>query len=352
MITDLLKATVPSWLKGSTNTIILSSRVRLARNFEDLQFPNKCIDHDLEEVEQRMRFLTKAFSDIEKEVFSYAQLSQLSDSERATLVEKHYMSPALAEKKPHSGLLFNESGNISIMVNEEDHLRIQVMDVGLSVQKCYERAVRLDDVIEAKYPYAFRDHLGYLTACPTNVGTGLRASVMLHLPALMMTGYMNRMVQSIQKYGFTVRGLYGEGSETTGNVFQISNQITMGVTEKDCIEELERVVQEVVRAEERKRKELLAKNGEALEDRAKRAYGILANAKLLAGNETLTYLSDMQLGADLGFFPPKFSNIFIELLLATRANSMQELVGRELDVTERDRLRAQIVQDRFSSMSE
>ncbi len=352
MITDLLKETVPSWLKGSTDTIILSSRVRLARNFEDLQFPNMGVDHDLEEVEQRMRFLTKAFSDIEKEVFSYAQLSQLTDSERATLVEKHYMSPALAEKKAHSGLLFNESGNISIMVNEEDHLRIQVMDAGLSIQKCYERAMRLDDVIEAKYPYAFRAQLGYLTACPTNVGTGLRASVMLHLPALMMMGYMNRMVQSIQKYGFTVRGLYGEGSETTGNVFQISNQITMGVTEKECIDELERVVKEVVKAEERKRKELLAKNGEALEDKAKRAYGILANAKLLTGNETLAYLSEMQLGADLGFFPKKFSNIFIELLLATRANSMQELVGRELDALERDRLRAQIVQDRFSSMSE
>ena len=351
MITDLLQEAVPSWLKGSKDTIILSSRVRLARNFEELSFPSREVEEDLAEVETRMRFLMKTFSEIEKEVFSYAQLSQFSERERAVLVEKHYISPALAGSHSHRGFLFNEAGDISIMVNEEDHLRIQVMEAGLSLQACYERAIRLDDVIEAKYPYAFRDSLGYLTSCPTNVGTGLRASVMLHLPALMLTGSMNRMVQSIQKYGFTVRGLYGEGSETTGNVFQISNQITMGVKEQECIEELERIVHEVVKAEERKRRELLERSGDALEDRAKRAYGILANAKLLNGNEALTYLSEMQLGCDLGFFPKKFSNIFIELLLSTRSNSMQELVGRELDATERDRLRAQIVQDRFNSMS-
>ena len=249
MLDTILDSPLSPWLQldtDATDHIVISSRIRLARNFDCILFTNRNDLSSLEKVNTISRGLLQPLKEADGHQYSNINLEQLSERERAILVEKHMMSPALEEKLPYRNLVVSDDASIVIMVNEEDHLRIQSMVSGLRLHEAYEHALKIDKAIEAKYPYAFDERFGYLTACPTNVGTGLRASVMLHLPALSISGRITRLIRSIIQLGYSVRGLYGEGSEALGTIYQISNQRTMGVSEEDTIEQLKKIVEGII----------------------------------------------------------------------------------------------------------
>ena len=352
MLDTILDSPLSSWLQldmDATDHIVISSRIRLARNFDGVLFTNRNDMSSLEKVNSFSRSLLKPLKDVDGHQYSNINLEQLSERDRAILVEKHLMSPALEEKLPYRNLVVSDDASIVIMVNEEDHLRIQSMVSGLQLQQAYDRAVKIDKAIESKHPYAFDERFGYLTACPTNVGTGLRASVMLHLPALTISGKITRLIRSIIQLGYSVRGLYGEGSEALGNIYQISNQRTMGTSEKDTIEQLTKIVEGII-AEERKSRQLLLHNDkEGLEDVLWRSYGVLQNARRVNGKEALTKLSDIQLGVDLNILPQWGKDSFNELIAITRPNFLSKYAGNDnLTDIERDSYRAKVIRQKLS----
>ena len=352
MLDTILDSPLSSWLQldtDATDHIVISSRIRLARNFDGVLFTNRNDMSSLEKVNSFSRSLLKPLKDVDGHQYSNINLEQLSERDRAILVEKHLMSPALEEKLPYRNLVVSDDASIVIMVNEEDHLRIQSMVSGLRLEEAYERILKIDKTIEDKYPYAFDERFGYLTACPTNVGTGLRASVMLHLPALTISGKITRLIRSIIQLGYSVRGLYGEGSEALGNIYQISNQRTMGTSEEDTIEQLTKIVEGII-AEERKSRQLLLHNDkEGLEDVLWRSYGVLQNARRVNGKEALTKLSDIQLGVDLNILPQWGKDSFNELIAITRPNFLSKYAGNDnLTDIERDSYRAKIIRQKLS----
>ena len=352
MLDTILDSPLSSWLQldtDATDHIVISSRIRLARNFDGILFTNRNDMSSLEKVNTISRGLLKPLKEADGHQYSNINLEQLSERERAILVEKHLMSPALEEKLPYRNLVVSDDASIVIMVNEEDHLRIQSMVSGLRLEEAYERILKIDKTIEDKYPYAFDERFGYLTACPTNVGTGLRASVMLHLPALTISGKITRLIRSIIQLGYSVRGLYGEGSEALGNIYQISNQRTMGTSEEDTIEQLTKIVEGII-AEERKSRQLLLHNDkEGLEDVLWRSYGVLQNARRVNGKEALTKLSDIQLGVDLNILPQWGKDSFNELIAITRPNFLSKYAGNDnLTDIERDSYRAKIIRQKLS----
>ena len=352
MLDTILDSPLSSWLQldtDATDHIVISSRIRLARNFDGILFTNRNDMSSLEKVNTISRGLLQPLKEADGHQYSNINLEQLSERERAILVEKHLMSPALEEKLPYRNLVVSDDASIVIMVNEEDHLRIQSMVSGLRLEVAYERILKIDKTIEEKYPYSFDERFGYLTACPTNVGTGLRASVMLHLPALTISGKITRLIRSIIQLGYSVRGLYGEGSEALGNIYQISNQRTMGTSEKDTIEQLTKIVEGII-AEERKSRQLLLHNDkEGLEDVLWRSYGVLQNARRVNGKEALTKLSDIQLGVDLNILPQWGKDSFNELIAITRPNFLSKYAGNDnLTDIERDSYRAKVIRQKLS----
>lgn len=346
MLHTILDEALSPWMKetGLDHRIVLSSRIRLARNFKGIPFTNRGDSHELAKVDGYMRSMITPLQTDYGKSFSKINLESLSAIERDVLVEKHLISPNLATQSSDCSVIISEDSRISIMVNEEDHLRIQSMELGLQLEKAYERAITVDDVIENKYDYAFSKELGYLTACPTNVGTGMRASVMVHVPALSMTGKLQRIIRSIIRMGYSVRGLYGEGSEGLGHVYQISNQQTMGISEQATIEQLSQIVQGVVKEEEKARSELWTTDKEGIEDKVWRSYGILTHARRISGEEALALLSDVQLGIDMKLIDVTMN--FHEMLVITRPNFLSKLVGKEsMGMQERDSQRAQVIRD-------
>jgi len=246
-------------------------------------------------------------------------------------------------------LIVSDDASIAIMVNEEDHLRIQSMASGLKLQQAYNHAVQIDKAIEEKYPYAFDERFGYLTACPTNVGTGLRASVMLHLPALTLSGRITRLIRNIIQLGYSVRGLYGEGSEALGCIYQISNQRTMGISEEATIEQLNKIVEGIIAEERKSRQSLLHNDKEGLEDILWRSYGVLQYARRVNGKEALSKLSDIQLGVDLEILPSWGKDTFNELVAITRPNFLCKYLGNEnLTDADRDSYRAKVIRQKLS----
>lgn len=341
----ILDQPLTSWMKdpGPDNDIVLSCRIRLARNIGTIPFPNRATEEQLKQVADLTR---NAVGDLNKSMakdFIFLDLEKISPLERFVLVEKHLISPALAQDAVHRGLLISEDGSVSIMVNEEDHLRTQVIFPGLQLEEAWEMATTVDDILEGKMDFAFSERQGYLTSCPTNVGSGLRASVMLHLPALVMTNQIGKVLSAISQLGLAVRGLYGEGSETIGNIFQISNQMTLGFSEREIIENLQSVASQIVEQERLAREHLLRRNKEQLADRVYRAYGILSYARIVSSQEATKLLSDVRLGVDLAIIQEVDSKIFNELLVKTRPNFLQKLAHRDLDALGRDVMRAEII---------
>ncbi len=345
-INDLLRQD-SEWLKGTgpSADIVMSSRTRLARNIEKTPFSNRADRKQLEDVLTRAREAALSIGFLKNSTFF--RLKDLSEIDRLFLVERHLMSPEHATNVEFKGLIVDSKEVVSIMVNEEDHLRIQILQSGLNLKECWRIAGEIDTEFSKRLPYAYSAKWGYLTACPTNSGTALRGSVMLHLPALVFVGQINKVLQAIAKLGLNVRGFYGEGTEATGNIFQVSNQASMGMTEEDLIDSINKIINQSIYREETTRKSLALKNREALTDRVSRAYGTLKSAHIISSNETITLLSAIRLGVDLGVVKNLDRRMVNELFILTQPAHLQKLEGKALNANERDIKRADLIREKI-----
>ncbi|WP_449538451.1 protein arginine kinase [Ferdinandcohnia sp. Marseille-Q9671] len=338
-----------SWMsqQGPDSDIVLSSRIRLARNLKNVPFSTVNSNEEAQKIVDVFQsgFSGKSFPSLGE--FELVKMMELQPIEKRVLVEKHLISPHLAEDSPFGACLLSENEEVSIMVNEEDHIRIQCLFPGLQLTEALQVANNLDDWIEEHVDYAFDETRGYLTSCPTNVGTGLRASVMMHLPALILTHQMSRIIPAINQLGLVVRGIYGEGSEALGNIFQISNQITLGKTEEDIVDDLKSVVAQLISQERSAREALVKTSNIQLEDRVFRSYGVLANSRIIESKEAAKCLSDVRLGIDLGYIENISRSILNELMILTQPGFLQSYAGGALRPNERDVRRASIIRERL-----
>ncbi|WP_099156821.1 protein arginine kinase [Virgibacillus ndiopensis] len=346
---QFMNEAISPWMRedGPDSDIVLSSRIRLARNFAEASFPLIANQEDLEEIKSffQSEYEHKSFQDYQD--FSFVPIRDLSPIEKRVLVEKHLISPHLAKHADSAATLISENEQVSVMVNEEDHIRIQLYFPGLQLDKALKKAFEFDDWLEEKVNYAFDETRGYLTSCPTNVGTGMRASVMMHLPALAITGQLNRMIPAINQLGLVVRGIYGEGSEAVGNVFQISNQITLGKSEEDIVEDLQSVVQQLIEHERKARIRLVEQSSTRLEDRIYRSYGVLEYSRIIESIEAAKCLSNVRLGIDLGIIKNVSRHILNELMILTQPGFLQQYAKKTLTANERDVLRASLIRERL-----
>ncbi|MEJ9210758.1 protein arginine kinase [Bacillus smithii] len=340
---------VSSWMKneGPHSDIVLSSRIRLARNLENHQFPTVFTGDEAMKVVHEVGEALKRFPGMNDNPLELLLMNELQPLQKRVLVEKHLISPLLAEGTNYGAVFLSENEDISIMVNEEDHIRIQCLAPGLQLKETLVKANQIDDLIEEKVPYAFDEKIGYLTSCPTNVGTGLRASVMVHLPALVMTQQMNQIVPAINQLGLVVRGIYGEGSQSVGNLFQISNQLTLGKSEEEIVDDLISVVSQIIDQERSAREALVKTNHIQLEDRVFRSYGVLANSRIIESKEAAQCLSDVRLGIDLGYINTISKNVLNELLILTQPGFLQQYAGASLRPEERDVRRATLIREKL-----
>lgn len=332
------------WLRGAgpESDIVISSRIRLARNLAEFPFVRKAGEKEKAEISRLVRTKIESVSDWSDLV--YLDLGEMDDLDRQFLVERQLMSREIADAKGDRGVAIDPNERFSIMVNEEDHLRIQVMCSGLDLTTAWERIDKIDDALEQKLTYAFHDELGYLTACPTNVGTGMRVSVMMHLPALVITREIDKVFRSLQKINVAVRGLYGEGSQFMGDFYQISNQITLGRTETDLVETVSEVVPRIIEYERRARDFLVNESEQDLHDEVSRAYGILCTAKKISSEETLHYLSKVRMGVNLGLIRSVEVETINKLFVHTQPAHLQKLRGQSLSVADRNIQRASYLQ--------
>ncbi|MBM7646751.1 protein arginine kinase [Scopulibacillus daqui] len=342
---------VSPWMqsKGPDDDIVLSSRIRLARNLSDFTFPVIASEQQSKQALEFIKEKLEGKTYHTMGTFDLVTMADLKPIEKEVLVEKHLISPNLAEDANHGAVLINENESVSIMINEEDHLRIQCLFPGFQLNEALTLANGIDDWIEEKFDYAFDENRGYLTCCPTNVGTGLRASVMMHLPALMITQRMNRIAPAINQFGLVVRGIYGEGSQALGNIFQISNQMTLGKTEEDIVEDLRGVTMQLIQQEKAARKDLLEMNKLQLEDRVYRSYGTLSYSRIIPSKEAARCLSDVRLGIDLGLIKGLSQNILNELMILTQPGFLQHYFQETLGPNERDVRRATLIRERLHS---
>lgn len=332
------------WLRGSgpESDIVISSRIRLARNLGEYPFVRRASEEEKSQIAKSIQSKMEAM-DSWSEV-KFFDVEQLAEVDRQFLVERQLMSREMAESDGDRSVAIDLDERFSVMVNEEDHLRIQVMCSGLDLQSAWERVNQLDDDLESKLNYAFHDNLGYLTACPTNVGTGLRVSVMVHLPALVITREIEKVFRSLQKINVAVRGLYGEGSQFMGDFYQISNQITLGRTEDELVQTVSEVVPRIIEYERRAREFLVNESEQDLHDDVSRAYGILCTAKKISSEETLHYLSKVRMGVNLGLIRSIEIETINKLFVHTQPAHLQKLHGGELSVADRNIERAAYLQ--------
>ena len=345
-INDFLKQDA-EWLKGTgpSANIVMSSRTRLARNIDKIPFSNWANKKQLDDVLSIVKEAVANCNFLKNAMF--IKLKDLSEVDRLFLVERHMMSPEHAKDVEYKALVVDPKEMVSIMVNEEDHLRIQVIQSGLNLKECWRMLDEIDTDLSKKIAYAYSAKWGYLTACPTNTGAGLRGSVMLHLPALVFTGQIGKMLQAIAKLGLNIRGMYGEGTEAMGNVFQISNQVSMGMTEEDIVDNIDRITNQLISREDSTRKTIITKNKDALVDRVSRAHGTLKSAHIITSNETVTLLSAIRLGVDLGIVKNMDRRMVNELFILTQPAHLQKLEGKTLNSNERDIKRADLIRERL-----
>src|SRR5215467_8392983 len=303
---------------GPHDRIVMSSRVRLARNIKDAAFPGWAKKPERVRVLDTIRPAVASLPEM-KDAFAES-MDNLSTLDKQILVERHLISREHAAKSSGSGLVLNRDETLCVMINEEDHMRMQALRPGLQIRHAWNAINQIDSELEKKLDYAFNPDMGYLTACPTNIGTGIRVSAMLHLPGLVLGEQINPIIQSVNKLGLAVRGLYGEGTEALGNVFQVSNQMTLGETEAAIVERLEKVLAQIIEHEENARATLLEKRQQMkmVLNHIGRAYGILANAHIVSSKETMNLLSLMRLGVDVGLFPGVDRSLVDELFILTQ----------------------------------
>lgn len=343
-----LSNAISSWMSqdGPDSDIVLSSRIRLARNFKDHYFPTISNPEQAKEI---ITEVTQIYNKIKQDhgYIDLLRMDELQPLQKRVLVEKHLISPNLADESSHGAVILTEDEDVSIMINEEDHIRIQCLFPGLQLKDALGKANVIDDLIEEHIHYAFNEKFGYLTSCPTNVGTGLRASVMVHLPGLILTQQMNRIIPAINQLGLVVRGIYGEGSEALGNIFQISNQMTLGKTEEDIVADLTSVVHQIIAQERSAREALIKTSNIQLEDRVYRSYGVLANSRIIESKEAARCLSDVRLGIDTGYIKSVSKSILNELMILTQPGFLQQYAGGPLRPHERDIRRASLIRERL-----
>jgi protein arginine kinase len=348
MIEGLLEAQ-SELTEGSLSVpVVLTSRVRLARNFRDFPFPGWA------KASQRADILSRSKEALEPlGVFATGSLlvmSELSDLEKQVLVERHLISRELAEGEAGAALYVSRDQAYSIMINEEDHLRIQVIKNGFNLNRVWTQIDELDSEIESKLDYAFTSQLGYLTACPTNVGTGLRASMMMHLPGLVMAGQMEKVIRAVNQLGIAVRGLFGEGSDASGSIFQISNQQTLGETEEDIIKRLGHVLKTVIEQENNSRLRILESDQAKIFDKIGRAFGILQNGHLLSSSESMNLLSLVRLAVDFNLLPEEIRSLVDRYFIEAQPGHIQYAARGVVESKQRDVQRAVILRSEFQKV--
>lgn len=323
------------------NQIVISSRIRLARNLADIPFPG--VSKNPQAVIQAIRQAA------EKGAFSYLDCDGMTALDKQLLVEQHLISPVLA-KSDHCGVLLNQEETVSIMVNEEDHLRIQAVLPGLQLKEAYDLADRTDDLLEETLEYAFDEEIGYLTACPTNAGTGMRASVMLHLPALTAHHQINALIASVGKLGFAVRGIYGEGSQAEGDLYQISNQVTLGLSEQETLQQLQSVTEQLIEREMQLRQAMTERDRAGMCDMVWRAFGTVKYAQLMTAKEFMALASQIRLGISMGVITHISQEHLNALTVEIQPAHLQKHYQKPLSPSERDLLRATYLRNEIERM--
>jgi protein arginine kinase len=344
-----LTGSVGEWLRGTgpESDIVMSSRVRLARNLPHYPFVSRASDQERDEIE---RFLRQRIASAPiGHALAYIDVGGLEELDRQFLVERQLISREHAEAQGARSVAIDGREQVSLMINEEDHLRIQCMHSGLDLPGVWEQIRSVDDEIEKVVPFAFHPRLGYLTACPTNVGTGIRVSVMLHLPALVITRQIDKVFRSLHKISLAVRGLYGEGSQALGDFYQISNQVTLGRTEDELIEQVADVIPVLIDYERRAREFLVRETQQNVHDQVSRAYGILRTAQTITAEETMQLLSRVRMGVLLGLLEDVKIADVNALLVRTQPAHLQKLRGVELDTKDRNIERARYLRQYFES---
>ncbi|MFQ5412356.1 MAG: protein arginine kinase [Phycisphaerae bacterium] len=350
MIVHDLARNPGQWLRGAgpLSDIVISSRIRLARNIEGYPFLSKATDQQRGEIADLLRVHVngKASGDL----WNYLDLDQVDELERKVLVERHLISRQLVDATGARGVSIAKDESVSIMVNEEDHLRMQALRSGMQLDAIWDEITAIDDKIEGQVDYAFHPRYGYLTACPTNVGTGIRVSVMLHLPALKLTGEIERVFRAAKDMHLAVRGLFGEGTEASGDFFQISNQVTLGRTEEEIIDQFKhQVIPKIIEYETLARQCLVRERGPALDDRVWRSYGILKNTRTISSEETLLHLSHLRMGINLGRIKDTDIKVVNELFLITQPAHLQMLHGGRLNGEQRSCARAELIRRKLGA---
>ena len=341
----------PSWLaNGVEGDVVLSCRIRLARNLKGVPFPAQASEADLSAVLNTAKTAIEGLCQTFGQEFIWVDIEALKEVERMVLVEKHLISPLQAANPHFRAAIVSADSSMSIMVNEEDHFRIQVMKPGLDLTEVFAIADKIDDAMEAKMDFAFDEGLGYLTACPTNIGTALRATAMLHMPGLVLGRQIDNMARAAAQVGLNVRGMYGEGSEVHGDIFQVSNQLAMGYSEAELIDSMTEMVRQIASQERLTRNQLLTRNRLGVEDMTWRAYGILSYARALENTEAMNLYSKALLGIELGLLPLKKETIY-QLMVVTRPNHILDILFRTGEPYTKDELRAKMAREKISEVT-
>ena len=326
---------------GKESDVVLSTRVRLARNLKDVPFVGHMSKSDAEVVLEKVKSIVPSLGYRLK----FLRLKDMDNVTKLSLIEKHLISPESGVDKGQNGaILINDEENICIMINEEDHIRIQVLSSGLELEQTLALAVEIDEKLQKLVNYAFSEKYGFLTACPTNVGTGMRASVMVHLPALNLTGNSKKVLEAANNFGMNIRGIYGEGSKPQGDIYQISNKQSLGVSEQEIIKNLKAITEKIIEQEKLARK-YLGKDQNDLADRVYRAYGVLTNARKISSDEAKELLSMVKLGVDMGIITEIDDARVNKLILYTKPANLQIRIDKEVDSYERDIKRAEVIKE-------
>ncbi len=331
------------WLKGTgaNANIVMSSRIRLARNLTKKPFPNKARKKELQEILESVEGSIERINYFKGAVTF--KINELDNIDKQFLIERHLMSHEHANNAEGKALIVSKEEVLSVMINEEDHLRIQVMQSGFDLDESWKIMNAIDDALSRELTFAYDYNWGYLTACPTNTGTAMRGSLMLHLPALVMTKQINKVVTAIAKLSFTSRGFYGEGTQATGNFYQISNQVSLGQTEEDVIQNINGLIRQVIEQEEQARQALILQNKNMLEDKIYRSYGILKSAHIISSQETVELLSMVRLGIDLEIVNNVDRKAINDLFIMIQPAHLQKIEGKKLSSLERDAKRASLI---------
>ena len=339
-----------SWLKadGNDSAIVVSSRVRLARNIQNMMYPARSSPEESDNVREFVRTALEKASILN--VGEFYKSEEISSLDRKFLIERHLISPEFFTDRLSRALYITDSEDTSVMVNEEDHLRIQALASGMDIQKAMSIAESIDHRLGDTLAYDYDSDYGFLTSCPTNCGTGMRASILIHLPGLVLTREIDKVIEQITKLGLAVRGFYGEGTEVLGNLFQISNQTTLGRTENDILESIQQITRQMIEHEENARKVLVRDAPDEIKDKIWRAYGILKHARVLTSEETMNLLSAVRLGMALGVLDMIPLTLLNEILVLAQPAHILKKYGTDLSSSERDAKRAELIRGKLAEL--